>query len=207
MPIKVRADVIDIRQDRPRPDDSFLVDTNVWYWLTYTRASHTSDSPRNYQLRDYPAYLLRAKSVRAQVYWCGLSLEELAHRIERIELKIFNKTLSQGEIKLKEFRHDRPEDRKRVVEEIQAAWGQVKTMAEGLAISIDQLTTDAAFNMIPSSEMDGYDLFMVQVLWKHSVRGLITDDADLATVSGVTIFTSNRKLITEARKQKKLRQR
>jgi len=207
MTIRVRADVIDIRQDTPRPDDSFLVDTNVWYWLTYTRASQTTDSPWNYQLKDYSAYVLRAKSVRAQVYWCGLSLEELAHRIERIELKILNETLSQPGIRLKEFRHNRAADRKRVVEEIQAAWGQVKTMAEGLAISIDQLTTEAAFNMLPHSEMDGYDLFMVQVLESHSLCGIVTDDADFATASDVAVFTSNHKLITEARKQRKLRQR
>lgn len=30
----IRADVVDIRQDHPKPDDVFLVDTNVWYWLT-----------------------------------------------------------------------------------------------------------------------------------------------------------------------------
>lgn len=31
----VRAAVVDIRQDTPKREDAFLVDTNVWYWLTY----------------------------------------------------------------------------------------------------------------------------------------------------------------------------
>lgn len=35
----VQADVIDITVDSPQKGDIFLVDTNVWYWLTYPPAS------------------------------------------------------------------------------------------------------------------------------------------------------------------------
>jgi hypothetical protein len=34
----VRARVIDIRTDRPRPTDALLVDTNGWYWHAYAGA-------------------------------------------------------------------------------------------------------------------------------------------------------------------------
>jgi hypothetical protein len=34
----VRARVIDISTDTPRPTDAFLVDTNVWYWCAYSDA-------------------------------------------------------------------------------------------------------------------------------------------------------------------------
>lgn len=30
----VQADVIDIQRDQPQKTDTFLVDSNVWYWLT-----------------------------------------------------------------------------------------------------------------------------------------------------------------------------
>ncbi len=35
----VKADVIDIMTDSPQKGDIFLVDTNIWYWLTYPQAS------------------------------------------------------------------------------------------------------------------------------------------------------------------------
>ncbi len=40
MPVQyaIKADVIDLRNDTPQQDDLFLVDSNAWYWTTYTRA-------------------------------------------------------------------------------------------------------------------------------------------------------------------------
>jgi len=35
---QVRAEVIDIRNDRPRASDAFLVDTHIWFWMTYSGA-------------------------------------------------------------------------------------------------------------------------------------------------------------------------
>jgi hypothetical protein len=51
MPINynVQAEVIDLRFDTPQDDDMFLVDTKVWYWLTYTQAS-TYAVPYQYDL-------------------------------------------------------------------------------------------------------------------------------------------------------------
>ena len=37
--IVIRADVVDISKDTPRNNENFLVDTNVWYWMTYSKAS------------------------------------------------------------------------------------------------------------------------------------------------------------------------
>jgi hypothetical protein len=41
MPVNytVQADVVDITTDSPQKGDIFLVDTNIWYWLTYPQAS------------------------------------------------------------------------------------------------------------------------------------------------------------------------
>ena len=37
--LNVQAEVIDITTDNPQPNESFLVDTNVWLWQTYSRFS------------------------------------------------------------------------------------------------------------------------------------------------------------------------
>lgn len=48
----IQAEVVDITTDSPKADDVFLVDTNVWYWMTYPNA--TSYVPS--QLANYPGY-------------------------------------------------------------------------------------------------------------------------------------------------------
>jgi hypothetical protein len=69
----VQAEVIDINSDTPNKNDVFLVDTNVWYWLTYTKASTSSQA---YQVTDYPNYLSQAISIQSSLRYCGLSLAE-----------------------------------------------------------------------------------------------------------------------------------
>jgi hypothetical protein len=87
----VQAEVVDIRSDSPKKEDIFLVDTNAWYWYTYTNASISS---RPYQITDYPSYLAKAISANSLLLYCGLSLAELAHNIEQVERKIFSSTLT-----------------------------------------------------------------------------------------------------------------
>lgn len=52
----VRAAVVDIRQDAPKQEDVFLIDTNVWYWLAYG----ASVTAMLYQTKDYPAFIKKA---------------------------------------------------------------------------------------------------------------------------------------------------
>ena len=117
MPINyiIQAEVVDITVDGPKPEDRFLVDTNVWYWMTYPNAASFIQN----QLSEYPGYLNRALEVKAGIHHSGLSLPELAHLIEKTEREICEK--SAGAIKSKEYRHNLAEERKRVVSEIQAA--------------------------------------------------------------------------------------
>ena len=91
MPVNytVQAEVVDIRSDAPKNDDIFLVDTNAWYWYTYTNASISS---RSYQITEYPSYIAKAISATSLLLYCGLSLAELAHNIEQTEREIFSPT-------------------------------------------------------------------------------------------------------------------
>jgi hypothetical protein len=56
MPInyQIAADVVDIQTDTPIKDGKFFIDTNVWFWMTYTQASN---SARHYQITNYPLYV------------------------------------------------------------------------------------------------------------------------------------------------------
>ena len=61
----IKAQVVDIRKDSPRKEDAFLVDTNVWFWMTYTRASHSERPPSQYQTDLYPNYTNESLAIGA----------------------------------------------------------------------------------------------------------------------------------------------
>jgi predicted nucleic acid-binding protein len=204
----VQAQVVDIRSDTPRPEDSFLVDTNVWYWMTYTQASQSARPPAKYQISDYPSYTTSALGAGSKIFHSGLSLSELAHLIERSEYEIFTKispAIFPNPSRFdKNFRHACVNERIQVVSEIQAAWAQVSGLAELLSLTIDTRAVNAALARLRTEKVDGYDLFMLESMKSNGLAQVITDDGDFVTAPGIQVFTANRNVIQAAKMQSKL---
>jgi len=194
----IQAEVVDIHPDSPMATDIFFVDTNVWYWMTYPAA--TASFPG--QMSDYPAFVNRSLAAGSKICSSGLSLAELSHLIEKTEREIYEKSVSL--IRAKEYRHNLPGERSRVVSEVAAAWGQVKSLSSSLALTVDEKATDAALDRFQTEKMDCYDLFMLETMKNHGVVQIITDDGDFATVAGIRVFTANRNVLLAARTQGKL---
>ncbi len=205
----VQAEVVDIRKDSPKATDSFFVDTQIWLWTTYTKAT-----PKPYQTRYYPSYFSRARHVRAKLFWCGLSQSELAHLIESTERQLFEKanphlklahvTAAKGWLPPKEFRHNYSAERASVVAEVQAAWGKVTTMASCIVATVDEPATVAALSRFQTQPLDGYDLFMLEAVTKAGIVQILSDDGDYCTVGGIRVFTANDNVINLARAAGKL---
>lgn len=187
--------------DRPVRGDLFLVDTNVWYWMTYTRASLRTMPPAQYQIDYYPTYMNAALNAGAELFQSHLSLAELTHQIEKAEQEIYQKTASS--ISPKEYRHNLAE-RSRVVSEIHAAWSQITNLAKPLVVTLDTSMANAALIRLKTEKVDGYDLFILETMKNHNVMQIITDDGDFSTVQGIQVFTANHNVIRAARKQGKL---
>ncbi len=200
----VLTDVIDIRTDIPQPTDEFLVDTNVWYWLVYTRASLGSNPPRTRQLTNYPGYVNQALANGSRIRQCGLTLSELAHRIEQTEREIYGQAIGVQPPPTKEFRHNFPAQRSNVVSEVQAAWAQVTSMASSLDITLNDGMTTAAVLRFQTEALDGYDLFLLEAAAASGVAQVITDDGDFCGVPGLQMFTDNQSVLTAAQAQGKL---
>ena len=204
----VQADVVDITADNPKANDVFLVDTNIWYWMTYTRASQSVRPPAQYQSTHYPAYANAALIAGARLFQSVLSLAELTHLIEKAEFEIYAKanqaTFPDPSRFDKNFRHSFTAERSQVVAEIQAAWGQVTSLADPLTAEIDAPTAAAALMRLQTEKIDGYDLFILESMKNNGVVQVITDDGDFATVSGIQVFTVNRNVLSAARSQGKL---
>ena len=197
----IQADIIDIKTDTPQQSDIFFVDTNIWFWQTYTNAAFTA---KRYQITDYPNYINKTRQNGATLTYSGLTLAELAHIIEKTEYDIY--VQSNGYLHFKKYRHDYPEERANVVAEVQFTWRRIKKIAIPIDLTVDDATTDAAINRFTTQAVDGYDLLMLEAISKAGAGTvkIITDDMDYSVVPGIQVFTSNKYVIQDAAIQKKL---
>lgn len=206
--MQVRARVIDIGVDAPTSEDSILIDTNVWYWLGYERASLAEYPPNEVVVSSYSTYVKKALEVEASLYWCGISFAELAHNIEQVERKIYEANLADGvTLGTKKYRREYPRQRVKVLDLITAAWDIVTSMTSPLNITVDEATMESMSTIIRDSELDGYDLFFVEAMKQNRITKILTDDGDFVTVTGIEVFTANHRAIREARDQGKLLER
>jgi predicted nucleic acid-binding protein len=200
---EIQAQIVDIRVDSPRADDVFMVDTNVWYWHTYTNASISAAS---YQIESYPDYLSQAIVANSILTYTGLSLSELSHLIEKTEYNLFvdSQNLDPKRFKPKEYRHNHPTERKKVIKEIETAWSQVKSTSAPIDVVVNEVVTNLALSRLQSQFLDGYDLFMLEAMKKEGIAQIITDDGDFVTVPDIIVFTANHYTIKAAKAQSKL---
>jgi hypothetical protein len=200
--LTIQADVIDIQNDTPRMGDIFLVDTNVWLWQTYRNANFTAKA---YQLNDYPNYVINALRQGSTLSYSVLSLAELASVIERVERDIYNQN-NGSNLKSKDYRHNYPNERAKVIREVQAAWSQVEKIAISADLTIDDEIAKAALRRFATQAVDGYDLLILEAISRAGIGQVqvITDDMDYATVPNIQVFTSNIQVIRSAKAQGKL---
>jgi hypothetical protein len=204
---QVRANVVDIQTDRPQVSDRFLVDTNVWYWLTYSRSKQTLRPPQNYQITKYPDYINAAVIAKSQLLWSALSVAELTTLIERSEHSIFCRRNNHdpNQFSIKKYRHGYPVERaKKVIAEIETSWNQVEVIGHCLDSLVNQSTVTQVVNDLQIQSIDGYDSLIAHAMKIAQVDKIITDDIDFVTVPGITIFTANRNALLAANAQNKL---
>lgn len=196
----INAEVVDISSDAPRAKDVFFVDTNVWYWLTYTKASQAG--ARNFQLIPYPAYINKILGVGSDIFYSGLSVAELTHLVEKAEREIY--AVANGPVGTKEFRHNYAAERNSIVLEVVTACSQMMSLSKSLDTVINEATCQAALSRFASDKVDGYDLFILESMKNNGINQIVTDDGDFATIKDIRVFTSNRNVLQAAATQGKL---
>lgn len=198
MPVQdVRADVIDLRTDQPERTDEFVVDTNSWKELTYTRIREPKVAYQN--------YIRRAVTEGAMLYSTGTTLVELASVIEKNEWELYKR--SGGALLLKDFRHECAAERASVLEEISAAWQQITQVARLIDLHLNQPATERILRSLQTCCIDGYDTTLVEAMTRRNVFSIISDDGDFATVQDIRLFTANAHVLSVARRQGRLRTR
>lgn len=203
---KVRALVFDLNRSAPKAGDAFLVDTNVWFWMTYPGAPDALHASQTYQINDYPSFVKNALVAKATVHWSGLSWPELAHVIEGTEYKIAKISGAiPSHTTLKGYRHDHPAERARVAQHIKDSWSQVESLAIPLNdVVINQQAILTACDEIPTIGIDGYDAFLLQAFRASTATAIVTDDGDFSTIPKIKIYTANPAVLADARRDGRL---
>lgn len=202
----VSATVCDIRGIEPKAEDEYLIDTNAWYWTTYSRATVlSSDKPQKYQREQYSRFIKKALERGSILHRCDLSLAELSHVIEDCERRIFSEYIAKREVSTKEHRHCEEEERKQVVSEIESAWTQVTQMSRCIELPVQEPATAQALGDLKICRVDGYDVFFLQAMKKAKLVKILTDDCDYATAGWLEVYTGNPSLIRLAEAQGRLR--
>lgn len=193
----IRAKVVDIASYKPSDADKFLVDTNIWIELGYSRLTAHPESVPMLET----TFMASAKKVKSQLFHTPLSLAEIAHVIEQAERELFNKR-NHSQLSLKEFRHGEATKRKKVDELVASCWRLVRRLSQSLCSQLDDNATDAVLTSFLENALDGYDLFMLQAMRANNVPQIISNDADFAGVPGIALFTGRYNILKKARQTK-----
>lgn len=200
----ISADIYDISTDVPQKEDIIFVDTNVWFWLTYTKASQVTSTTRS--ISSYITYINRALSISALLIYSPLVYAELAHTIAKSELDLFC-SLNSSQIKLKEFRNNYPTEWNNAINEINTAIGQIKCLGVPLSPPPDEKFMEEVCKCQKSygKHLDIYDIIYVKQMESERISKIITDDGDFSTIPNINMFTSNRNVLTLAQSARRLK--
>ena len=187
----VASQVVDISRYDPRPEDSFFVDTNVWFWVASQIASQGLSRFRAKQIQIYSDFIKRVLNAKGKLYRSELSFSELSNLIERTEYDIFKRETGI-DISPKAYRHEYAHRRPGVIEEIELTWSQVEAMSVSIPVHLTSDFTHKVIERMGSHKLDAYDACMVESLLAEGIAlQIISDDADFSSVEDVTLFTAN----------------
>lgn len=163
-------------------NEKFFVDTNIWVNVVYiaNKAMDYSQQIRD-KLEGYSDFIQRVKQDKGKLYTSALCLSELGHFIERESYKRY-KVAHPNIDNLKKFRAI-PEQRKIIVNDIEQAWEDIKSLAEILPFTADQTSGNNIVQNIKNYPLDAYDALFLDTMKQYNIQNIISDDKDFQHVA------------------------
>ena len=187
------ANVVNLTTLMPSPGMTFGLDTNIVYWLGYSRATSIDSSIRT-RLRPYSAFIAKAVGAGAKFCCTPLNLIEAIHRIERVECKLAGLKPSE----LKNFRRSQS-NRDNIGNEIDSLWATTTRLAQVWPASLTASDIPSLLANQRNAQMDAYDLAIVGCYASAGVRMVISHDHDLGTYDGaIVVVTANQECLAAA---------
>ena len=185
------AHTLFVGSEKPAAADRIFIDTSALLYLTYPRLSLGIRYQED-RSRLYSTFVAACQRVGAKLFWCGLSLSEIGHRIEQLHCSQKHGRACYAE-DVKQLRHDQHE-RGRVVAEIDVTWQQVEQFGECLTGVVDKPSTARSLSIISSTLVDAYDAFYLDFMHTAGIDKVLTDDSDFSSVPNIIVFSANKRI-------------
>jgi hypothetical protein len=217
----VKARVVDIRKKNSTLPKRVAADANVLYVINYdftVLAVAGCKVPPAYQTRHYPAWWKRAAQQNVQVCTSASCLAEFAHVVERTELEnLWRTDPNRPELDANSPGQDFSPKYTKTVRyyyhsQLQSVRESVETTLNSTRKSVHVLPQigqpDEVLNRTIrawiSSVADFADADLVAAAKRAGMQDIVSDDADLISFEGITVYTANKNAIDAAQNAGKL---
>lgn len=181
-------------------DTVIALDTNVLYWMHYSRCSIGARIP--YQTQIYPNIIEELVENDIKLVTTIYNITELLYIIERHEHEIYN-ALNNSKVGKKEFRAI-DKERKNVKNELYIVNEQIKSAYDIFEYPIEIIGLNEFINKFDSHSCDNFDYLILRHLKDNGITNILADDKDYITMDGITLYTANRNSVSSGRLENKL---
>lgn len=173
--------------------ETYAIDTNVLYWMHYTRGNLTYTG---YQTRIYPDFLSNLIENNNKLVTTIYNITELLYIIERNEYDIFK--INNINLRKKDYR-DNITERIKIKSEFETVIAQIKELYEIKEFKIDILGIDEFINCFDIHKCDDFDYLIIDYLRKNNIKKIVVDDRDYISMDNIEVFTANDKAVSRAK--------
>jgi len=210
----VRATVVNIRTSKQLPA-RVICDANVLHWVFYPSLAELAAKrnlphpPQDYQIKLYPAWIKQALQGKAtKLFVVPCTLAEFATVVERQNLEFKwitdgrpelegNTTFNTRCCKAARYRYQSRGDKFRNF--VRATLKSIEKTVTILKQPCGDLVNHALVeNQWAVTLTDFMDATMIEIARWHGVTDFLSDDADLVTVPGITVYTANASAVRAA---------
>lgn len=163
----------------------YAVDTNVLYWMHYSRCYGAP-----YQLSIYPDFIAGLLDKGCTLVTTIYNITELLNLIEKQEYEIFK--LHNQNITKKQFRY-LEQERLNVKKELDSVYSQIKTIYQIKEFNVNINQVNEFVNNFDKHKCDNFDYIIIKFLIQNGINNIIGDDYDFLSMENINIFTANRK--------------
>jgi predicted nucleic acid-binding protein len=211
----VKAQLVDIRVRSSTLPKSVVADANVLYFINYDFSLLVAAGgkvPPPYQTRHYPSWWKRAAQGGVTLCAASCSLAEFAHIVERTELEnLWRTDPNRPELDTGRPGQDFSPKYTKTVRYYYHA--QIKSLRESVETTLDSARKSIA--ILPRvgqdeevlnrairewvlSAADFADADLVASAKGAGIRNIVSDDADLISFEGITVYTANQNAVESA---------
>ena len=200
--VKCKAKIYDLNKFNIKDIDKnsvIALDTNVLYWMHYTRCSMGKQIP--HQTAIYPNIIEELLENDIKLVTTIYNITELLYIIERHEWEIYK--INNNNIGIKDFR-ELANERINLKNELITVTEQIKLAYEVIEYPIQILGLDEFVNNLETHGCDNFDYLILKYLKESNITKVLADDRDYITIDGITLYTANKKSVNKARDENKL---